>query len=67
MIKNKKKLTNFNNNLIRKEKLSRKQALAVYESMHREALALGVINSKNILEGIEVDIRLARALNKLKP
>ncbi len=30
-----------------------------------EAVPLGVINSKNILEGLEVDLRIAKAINGL--
>jgi hypothetical protein len=33
--------------------------------MHREAVFLGAINSKNILEGLETDIKIAKAINGL--
>lgn len=66
MITNKDKLNEFERELIRKENLSHKEALAIYEALHKEAVALGVINSDNILDGIEVDLRIARAINGLK-
>ena len=66
MIKNKAKLEKFYRELDRREKLSYKQALAIYEALHKEAVSLGVINSENILEGLEVDLRIARAMGRLK-
>lgn len=51
--------------MIEQESLSHKEALAIYEALHEEALSLGAINSENILEGIETDLRIARAINGL--
>ncbi|OGS28039.1 MAG: hypothetical protein A2297_01040 [Elusimicrobia bacterium RIFOXYB2_FULL_48_7] len=65
MIRNGAKLEKFNNQLIKNERISHKQAMALYDSMLKEAVNLGAINSKNIMDGIEVDIRIARALNSL--
>ena len=65
MIKNCAKLREFYRKLIEKEDIPYKKALAIYEALHNEARALGVINSENILEGIEVDIKIAKALNGL--
>ena len=65
MIKNKLKLKKFYEKLIEEEDISHKQALAIYEAMHKEAVSLGIINSKNILEGLEVDLRIAKAINGL--
>jgi hypothetical protein len=66
MIRNSKKLDEFKRELIRRENLSHKEALAIYEALHKEAVALGVINSENILDGIEVDLRIAKAMSSLK-
>lgn len=41
--------------------------LEIFEAMYREAKALGALPLKNPLEGIEVDIRLAKALNVRTP
>ena len=65
MLKNKVKLNKFYQKLIAKEALSYKEALSIYEALHKEAVSLGIINSKDILEGLEVDIKIAKALNGL--
>ena len=65
MIKNKLKLKKFYEKLIEEENISHKQALAIYEAMHAEAVSLGIINSENILDGLEVELRIARAINGL--
>ena len=64
MVKNKIKLAKFYQKLIQRENISYKKALFIYEALHKEAIALGVINSKNILDGVEVDIKVAKAINK---
>jgi len=66
MVRNKIKLQKFYQGLIRKENIPYKKALLIYEALHKEAVSLGVINSKNILEGLEIDLRIARALNGLR-
>ncbi|MFH1776173.1 MAG: hypothetical protein ABH952_01210 [Candidatus Omnitrophota bacterium] len=65
MIKNKAKLGKFYQRLIQKENISYKQALLIYEALHNEAVSLRVISSKNILDGLEIDIKIAKTINKL--
>ena len=65
MIRNKPKLDKFHKKLIREENLSYKEALFIYEALHKEAVSLGIINSENILEGLEVDLRIAKTVNGL--
>ena len=65
MVRNKRKLNKFYQELIEKENISHKEALSIYEALHKEAVSLGVINSKNILDGLEIDIRIAETLNRL--
>ena len=65
MIRNWNKLNKFNQKLIREENLSHKKALSIYEELHKEAVSLGIINSENILEGLEVDLRIAKTVNGL--
>ena len=43
-----------------------REALRLFESMWKEGIALGILPLSNRLEGIEVDIELARILNCLK-
>ena len=63
MIRNRAKLEEFYRKLDAEEKLSYQQALAIYEMLHNEAVSLGAISSDNILEGLEVDLRIAKAIN----
>ena len=65
MIKNKSQLEKFNRDVIKQEEFTYRQALAIYEALHKEAVSLGVINSENMLEGLEVDIKIAKAINGL--
>jgi hypothetical protein len=63
MVRNKKKLNKFYQALLRKENMSYRQALRIYEALHKEAVSLGIINSKNILDGLETDIKVAKTIN----
>jgi len=65
MVRNKLKLNKFYQKLIEQEDISYKKALSIYEALHKEAVSLGAINSENILEGLEVDLRIAKAINGL--
>jgi hypothetical protein len=65
MIKDRVKLDRFYRELIEKENISHKEALSIYEAMHKEAVSLGVFNYDNILDGLEVDLRVAKAINGL--
>jgi len=65
MIRNKSRLNEFYRKLTEQENISHKQALSIYEQLHNEAVSLGIINSGNILEGLEIDLRIAKALNGL--
>ena len=67
MIRNKLKLNRFYQKLIEEENISHKKALSIYEALHKEAVSLGIINSKDILEGLEIDLRIAKAINGLTP
>jgi hypothetical protein len=63
MIKNSRLLEKFARVELQKEKLDYGSALRIFEGMWRKGLALGVLPLKDPLEGIEVDIRIARMLN----
>ena len=65
MIRNGHRLNEFRRRLDAEEKLSYREALAIYEMLHKEAVSLGAISSENILDGLEVDIKIARAINKV--
>jgi hypothetical protein len=61
------KLDEFRRRLIVEEDLSYGESLRIFESLHAEALALGALSDENILDGLEKDLRIAKALNGLKP
>ena len=65
MIRNKRKLDEFYRKLEAEENLSYKEALRIYDALHKEALALGAISHENIWEGFEAVLRIARAINKV--
>jgi hypothetical protein len=60
-------LEEFYRRLLVEEDLSYEQSLQIFESLYAEAVSLGAISDENILEGLEIDLRLAKALNGLKP
>ncbi|MBU1672695.1 MAG: hypothetical protein KKF41_11305 [Actinobacteria bacterium] len=47
----------------RRETLSTKQRFALADAMWAEGVSLGVLPPADLLEGIEVDLRIARVLN----
>lgn len=53
----------FETELSRKGKVDIKKNFQIVEALHREAVALGVLPLKDPLEGIDVDIKIARVLN----
>ncbi len=65
MIRNKHKLNKFYQKLIKEENISYEKALSIYEALHKEAVALGVISHENIWDGFEAVLRIARAINKV--
>ena len=66
MIKNPEILEQFEKQRIREEKLSFEKALKIFEAMWKEGVNFGVLPPKDPLEGIEVDIKIARIINCLK-
>jgi len=65
MIRNKRKLEEFYRKLDAEENLSYKEALRIYDALHKEALALGAISHENIWDGFDAVLRIARAINKV--
>jgi len=66
LIKNSDVLEQFEREMIKKEKLSFEQALNLFEALWQEGVDLGVLPPEDPLEGIDVDIQVARILNCLK-
>jgi len=65
MITNPKQLESFYRELDARERLTPQEAMAIFDMLHNEAVAVGAIHSGNMLEGIEVDIRIADAINRV--
>ena len=64
MIKNKEKFKQFENDFNRAEgKMPYLKALKIFESMWKEGCSLGALPPVNPIEGIETDIKIAKALN----
>jgi hypothetical protein len=56
----------FWRNLAKQEDLSYEEAAHIYDALHQEAVALGAISADNIWDGIEVDLRITKAMGRLK-
>ena len=67
MIKRSDILDAFEKEQIRQNKADFHENMRIFEALYREAQALGIFPLEDPLEGIEVDIRLAKALNVRTP
>ncbi len=64
MIKNSEMVKNFEDEFFRNQgKLSYSQSMKLFTSMWHEAAMLGIFPPKELLEGIEVDLKIAKVLN----
>lgn len=63
MIKNCETLLTFENDLIRKSKPDILKNFRLVDAMYDEAVALGIIPMKDPLDGLEIDIKIARVVN----
>ena len=55
----------FEIEILRNEKLDIKKKFKIVEALYEEAVTLGVFPLKDSLEGLEVDIRIARGINSV--
>ena len=62
MIKNA-EFQKFEMELVSKEKVDNIRNLQIVDALYNEAIALGIIPLKNPLEGLEVDIKIAKVIN----
>lgn len=65
MIKNVQKLQAFEAARSRAEKVDVEQNLRILDALYEEAIMLGALPPKDPLEGIEVKIRIAKAVNRV--
>ncbi len=66
VITNPKKREDFERELIRSRKADYWENLRIVEALYREAVLLGALPLKDPLEGLEVDIRIARVINSVR-
>lgn len=59
-------LTEFERQCLRDDKMDYADSLRLFEEMWKEGVFLGVLPPKEPLEGIEVDLRIARILNHVQ-
>lgn len=55
----------FELELLKIEKHDIKKNFKILESLYREAVLLGIIPLKNPLDGLEIDIKIAKVLNNV--
>jgi hypothetical protein len=55
----------FEIEILRNERLSTREKFKIVEALYREAVALGAFPLKDSLEGLEVDIRVAKVINSV--
>ncbi|MCM8762235.1 MAG: hypothetical protein NC905_04985 [Candidatus Omnitrophica bacterium] len=65
MLKNAREFEKFEKELLRKEKTGFMKKLAILDGMYREASVLHIIPLKNPLDGLEIDIKIARVVNSV--
>lgn len=55
----------FEIEFVRKERVNIEKNFRLVEALYREAVTLGVLPPKNPLDGIEVDLKIAKAVNSV--
>lgn len=66
MVKDAKLLEQFENDLIRGQKPDYETNMRLFEAMYNEAVAFGVLPTKNPLEGIEFKIDFVKRLHQVQ-
>ena len=65
MVKDRKRLEEFEKELIRKTPVNFKQNRKIFEELYKHAVRMKVLPLKNKLDGIETKIKLAKVLNSV--
>lgn len=66
MVKNPEILKDFEEEYIKNDKRTFEERLKSYRELYKHAVSLGVLPSKNPLEGIETKIKVAKIINGVK-
>jgi hypothetical protein len=61
----KKEFRKFERELLKKEKVDIMRNFKILEALYQEAVSLGIIPLKNLLDGLEVDIKIAKVINSV--
>lgn len=62
-VDNRSELQKFETDFLKKEKTDIGRNMRIAEALYKEAVTLGVIPLKNPLDGIEVDLKIAKVIN----
>jgi hypothetical protein len=65
MIINCRKIRDFEKELLKKEKINIKRNFMIVDALYKEAVTLGALPLKDPLEGIDIDIKIAWAVNNV--
>ena len=65
MIKNASMFDDFEKSLLRSRKPDPAKNFGIVEALYEEAIALGAIPLKDPLDGIDVDIKIAKVINSV--
>jgi hypothetical protein len=60
-----KEFREFERTLLKKEKIDIKRNIKILEALYEEAVALGVIPFRDPLDGLDVDLRIAKVVNSV--
>ncbi len=66
MITDKKLIEEFERKLKREEKVDYKKNFMLMDAMYQEAFDLKVFPLKNPLDGLEIDIKIAKVINSVR-
>jgi hypothetical protein len=61
----KKEFRKFERELLKKEKVDIMRNFKILEALYQEAVSLGIIPLKNLLDGLEVNIKIAKVINSV--
>jgi transcriptional regulator with XRE-family HTH domain len=64
-VRKRRELLKFENDFLRKEKVDPVRNFRIVEALYKEAVTLGVIPLKNPLDGIQVDLKIAKVVNSV--
>jgi hypothetical protein len=65
VIVNYKKLQKFEKELTKKKKVNIENNFRIIDALYCEAVGLGIIPSKDSLEGLKTDIKIAKVVNSV--